>query len=832
MALTAEQRARPVLLDDKSARRFLLLLSASLLLHSLFLLPFHFPTRNDAGPPSVLTVDIVSPDAVPVLPPPLPGAYPSRPLPEAEQRADAAAVPPPSPLAPADIPPDAVGLPDEAPPPMASAPRAEPLPPSAEAPETATPAAPFAETAPDIPPETLAEAAPPAVPVLVPPPPAPGVPVLPETGIPQVAPLSPASALAEVAEVPAPGPDVPPPDGGIPAFEASASLPEGAVPPLAWTAPAPEPPALAPLTGPPAQGQAVPSDASMAEMTETALILPPPGGVPTLEAPASPAESAPPSFVQPAPAPEPPALPLAIAPPAQQRAIPPDPSMAEVAEMAIVLPPSVVEAPQRPDGGPLRMAPPLLEESTVSPEGELKTIPPPAGGNIPDPAPPSAQPESAPPPPSIPVAPESILSSGEGGVPPIVEPTPSLAPPEDVPVSVPSSESPMQLAALPDGFQASTIAEAGSSPDALPVEEVAIGRLAEADARPGTSDVPAPSAPVVPPPVAEAGDRPRHVAEDDRPADRLTEPGHGVEAGAPFPSLAEATDPGLRLREARPGSPPTASRRQTASAARNRATEEPSPPPAQPARSRQLAALPTPPLPAPPLSTRPEGRRTFVVPGLDCGWVEAQVDERSGAVSLSGHVSSDAERSRVAERMDGHPAPASIRENRVAVLPGPGCRVAERLRRAGIPMSGEMERQLFQGDRPGRVNATVFRPGERIMIELQTPSFPAYVYVDHYDVSGTVRHLYPGGGQSRRLDPGQALQIGNTTAGPLVAGPPFGLEAVVAVGASAPLFSLPPPEVEPAPQYLARLGTVLERRRAADPAFRAEFFIRYIEKTP
>jgi hypothetical protein len=763
MVQTAEQRGPTALLDDRSAGRFPLLLSGSILLHVLILLLLHVRAQDDRDEWSrtaVLTVDIVSPEAVPVLPPPLPGAYPSVRLPEAMDQADAAAVPPPSPLAPIDALPDTASPSEDGPEPAAPASGADPLSPSTEMPEATAPIAPSAEALRTPPPELLAEA---LVPAESPPPPLPPstleIPARPGTDNFRAVSVPPTPALEETSRIPLPEPAVPPPppDEGIQA-----------------------PPALPPLEG----------DAS-------------------------------PSFIPSASSPEPPPLPPVTEPPTQRPSDLAGRSTASSGEnvLAAIPPPRMTEVPAGGNAELLQPTPPSLEESAGSSGRPLTAAPPPANEDVPSPSLPPPLSESVSPPASEPVPPPGNVVSVEAATgPPAAEPVPAEPiPVETTPESMPLPEPPVQLAGQPDQSPARAIEEVRNAPAPVRDRETYADRLDEAETRLSAPDTTAPSTPDVPARIAETRDHPLHVAEGDRPADPLPELRQREDVSE-FPvALGETPDLGMRLQEARPA-PPPASRRQAAAA------------PSQPPRREQLATLPPPPLPA----GRPVEKHSVILPGLDCGWVEAEIDNRSGAVSLSGHVSSDAERMRMAEQVTGQlKVPAPINGNRVAVLPSPGCRVAERLRRAGIGMSPEMERQLFQNNQPGRVNAVVFRSGERIMIDLQTPSFPAYVYVDHYETTGTVRHLYPSGNQGpNRLDPGQLLRIGGAATGPLIAAPPFGLEAVVAIGASAPIFSLQRPEVEPASRYLATLGSFLERRRAADPAFKAEFYIRYIEKTP
>ena len=57
----------------------------------------------------------------------------------------------------------------------------------------------------------------------------------------------------------------------------------------------------------------------------------------------------------------------------------------------------------------------------------------------------------------------------------------------------------------------------------------------------------------------------------------------------------------------------------------------------------------------------------------------------------------------------------------------------------------------------------------------------------------------------------------------LTVAPPFGLDMVVALGSSKPLFDKERPAAETSAGYIAALDSVIDRAKAADPDLRLEY---------
>jgi hypothetical protein len=123
-----------------------------------------------------------------------------------------------------------------------------------------------------------------------------------------------------------------------------------------------------------------------------------------------------------------------------------------------------------------------------------------------------------------------------------------------------------------------------------------------------------------------------------------------------------------------------------------------------------------------------------------------------------------------------------------------------------------------------------FRAGELLTLDLVAPDYPAYYYVDYYDNDNNVIHLVPSQAfPVNQVSPRQQLRIGGTES--YAINPPFGLDLVVAIGSSVPLFEGARPEVEPADAYLASLLQALRAVRAREAAFRGEYSYLFVETT-
>ncbi len=255
---------------------------------------------------------------------------------------------------------------------------------------------------------------------------------------------------------------------------------------------------------------------------------------------------------------------------------------------------------------------------------------------------------------------------------------------------------------------------------------------------------------------------------------------------------------------------------------------EPEPEPPVPEPSPPLEPEPEPEPPAPDLT----GRNTAVnlaMRGVACGNVGGTFDV-NGALRLIGHLPSEAARQALRARLQSLSGVGAVDDRALIVLPQPSCRIVDTMPTTGLPLAPDQAAAAAELGRPTQADTLNFRKGELLTLNLVAPDYPAYYYVDYYDHANNVIHLLPSPvAPGTQVSPRQRLRIGGTER--YAISPPFGLDLVVAVGSSVPLFEGARPEVEPADAYLASLVQALRSARAK-PGFRGEYGYLFVETKP
>ncbi|MFC7516426.1 protein kinase [Herbaspirillum sp. GCM10030257] len=100
--------------------------------------------------------------------------------------------------------------------------------------------------------------------------------------------------------------------------------------------------------------------------------------------------------------------------------------------------------------------------------------------------------------------------------------------------------------------------------------------------------------------------------------------------------------------------------------------------------------------------------------------------------------------------------------------------------------------------------------GDPLVIDIKTPAFDSYVYVDYYALDGSVAHLLP----SRRSKANQAPPNYRASIGSIenwIVSKPFGKEFIVLLVTPVPLFDGKPPEYKTRADYLKALEKQLKQ---------------------
>jgi len=115
-----------------------------------------------------------------------------------------------------------------------------------------------------------------------------------------------------------------------------------------------------------------------------------------------------------------------------------------------------------------------------------------------------------------------------------------------------------------------------------------------------------------------------------------------------------------------------------------------------------------------------------------------------------------------------------------------------------------------------------FREGENLRLEIITPSYDSYVYVDYFPQDGGVVHLYPNSVLPTNAQPSHSrFVIGDVSQGgqKWTISPPFGQEMIVVIASKQPLFpGRQPLDVEQAAEYLQYLKAGMQGVPASELA--------------
>jgi hypothetical protein len=391
------------------------------------------------------------------------------------------------------------------------------------------------------------------------------------------------------------------------------------------------------------------------------------------------------------------------------------------------------------------------------------------------------------------------------------------------------------------------VAAQPSAPAAAPVEAIG-GTAAPAAAAPASTERPTAAAALQPTSSATS-------VASDRPAAPSTDP-PSAERPVSSASIAAATPATPAVQPSVSARPETSPAVQGSSAGRvnlagvaqtsgTAAAAAPPPaiasqdaPPAEAAPNESggtdLAALPVAPRV---LSTGvdPDAEIEAVVRGYGCARVSGIYEITEGSVTVSGHLRSESDRDDLLEKLARIPGVEAVNTRNLHIIGEPYCRVLAFLARPEFVLSDEQHAQISAIGDP--IQASVHRvgPGEAVELAMIAPDFPSHIYVDYFSVDGNVYHLLPAESLAEnRFAPDEQFLLGGEHGRGLEvrAAPPFGLDMVLAIGTSEPLFDAVRPTQEASADYLTDLGAAIDRARAAHPELRLEYAYHLIYTGP
>jgi hypothetical protein len=123
-------------------------------------------------------------------------------------------------------------------------------------------------------------------------------------------------------------------------------------------------------------------------------------------------------------------------------------------------------------------------------------------------------------------------------------------------------------------------------------------------------------------------------------------------------------------------------------------------------------------------------------------------------------------------------------------------------RKAGTPATLRVKGASAQSAQP--MQAAPLVEGDKLVLDLTTPAYDAYVTVDYFALDGSVLHMVPSPrARENRTPPSYSATIGGS--GNWVIAKPFGTELIALIVTPAPLFDAMRPESEPKAGYLKAL---------------------------
>jgi hypothetical protein len=240
--------------------------------------------------------------------------------------------------------------------------------------------------------------------------------------------------------------------------------------------------------------------------------------------------------------------------------------------------------------------------------------------------------------------------------------------------------------------------------------------------------------------------------------------------------------------------------------------------------STELAAEPV----VPRISTGrdPESEIEDVVRGYGCARVSALYEINNGAVTLSGHLRSAADRDDLLDNLVRIPGVSRVEAADLHIIGDPYCRVLAFLSRPEFVRSDDERADISAIGDPVQASVDRIEAGTLLEMEMIAPDFPSHIYVDYFAVDGNVYHLLPTNTLDEgRFEPDQRFGLGGGYERGLKVkiGPPFGLDLILAIASSEPLFDAVRPTVENAEDYLAALGAAIDAAEARNPDLRLGF---------
>jgi len=219
---------------------------------------------------------------------------------------------------------------------------------------------------------------------------------------------------------------------------------------------------------------------------------------------------------------------------------------------------------------------------------------------------------------------------------------------------------------------------------------------------------------------------------------------------------------------------------------------------------------------------------------VPCARLAATFIPETGTLELRGHIPDDSLRAPILTAIRQQLGESIPVGGSMIVLPSPQCDVLSRLENLGLPQSAKQAKDPKELGAITQLTTFEYAEGERVIIRMKSYDFPAYVYVDFFDVDGNVLHLRPNQWEPLQYyEPGAHITIGDDANGQpavrLIVRPPFGRELAVAYASSVPLYDGLREAIEPAEPYLAFLRGRIAELKAENPDYKGDWVYMFVE---
>jgi hypothetical protein len=258
----------------------------------------------------------------------------------------------------------------------------------------------------------------------------------------------------------------------------------------------------------------------------------------------------------------------------------------------------------------------------------------------------------------------------------------------------------------------------------------------------------------------------------------------------------------------------------------------PSPDAPVPPAIGDVAALPV----VPPLTgIDPEGEIGSLLDDYECARVGTIYEMIGGVVTISGHLRSEADRSDLLARLSDVPGVAKVIPSDLHVIGEPYCRVLTFLDHPSLVLSEEQREKISAIGDPIQASVDRFMQGTILERHMNAPDFESYIYVDYFAVDSKVYHLLPVRSiEEGHFQPDEQFVLGGRDGRGLkvTIAPPFGVDLILAIGSSEPLFSEVRPKIERAADYLTALASAIDAARQAHPDLQLEYTYHLVYTVP